>query len=65
MSQQNALSVAVASYTEGACAAAYVDNTGQLRVTSNGTPRAELAELLERAAGMLRAADDPSATTLD
>lgn len=65
MSQQNDLTVAVARYTAGACAAAYVDDTGALRVTSNGTPRAELAELLERAAGMLRASDDPNATTLD
>jgi hypothetical protein len=64
MSEQNALTIAVANY-EGTCGAAYIDGTtGQLKVATN-TNQLELADLFERAAGMLRAQVDPSATTLD
>lgn len=64
MTTSNDLTVAAAAYTAGPCAVVYVDAAGELRVTSNGRPFTELADLLERAAGMVRAASDPDATRL-
>jgi hypothetical protein len=58
-----ALQNAVACCT-GTVGAAYVDDDGSVQVVGN-TNELELADLFERAAGVLRARVDPSATTLD
>jgi hypothetical protein len=63
MSQPKDLSTAVAEHPS-TCGAAYIDGAGNVRTLGN-TNQLELADLFERAAGMLRAQVDPNATTLD